>query len=327
MKLLVLLSLLVLAVSGCSSNDDSDPNTDLTPDNPVNDSGQGSTPGTDTNAAVMTVDNHVAVLTNVFAIFSGKLYGDEVLTAPDFSVAPLDKFPDFDFATNQMISQPVDLVCSNGGTVFAIPESEGTDTALGWNFEFDNCQDGIALLDGQITNSIYEAIFITSEGFVRDDQTKIIRLSGSLGGRSAAAGVENSFWDTEDINFTLESGGNALIIEDATTGYRPYELTGLGGRVFFNVPGSSFSGEFRVKAEWTNNEEIKVRVIDDPEPGSDSGLLEITAGSENVILLDADTGDVSTISVTITADGTTSSLLQPWTLWSEDLIFISESEF
>ena len=255
------------------------------------------------------MDNHIDIVANVFAIFSGKLYGDELLTAPDYSDPAYDEWPEIDSDTAELITQPADIVCSNGGTVTVIPETQGfySDNLLSWNFDFDNCQDGIALLDGPLSRAIYEAIHITSTRFVRDDQSNVVRFSGSLVGRSGSG----RYWTTTDMNFTLESSASFLVIEDSTTAFFPDNLT----------------GEFKVQADWTDGQKITVRILDDLKPNNDTGELELSAGPGNILLLDADTGDNGTVDVTITENGTTSTVTQPWALWSDNLLFNSVSGY
>lgn len=298
MKLLILTPLLLLAISSCSSSND-EPGSDLLSD-PVS-----PEPGT----AVITMDNHVVIVANVLAVFSGKLYGDAVFAVPDYSDPAYDLWPVVDPDTAELITQPADIVCSNGGTATVVPETQGffLDNLLTWNFEFENCQDGIALLDGQLSRGIYEAIHLTSTGFVRDEQTRVVRYSGSLVGRSG----NGRHWTTTGMDFTLESTDSSLVIENSTTEFFPDVL----------------SGEFKVQADWTGGQAITVRIPGDLTPGNDTGELELSAGPDNVLVLDANTGDNDTVNVTIRADGITSTVTQPWALWSDNLLFNSASGY
>ncbi|ASJ72419.1 hypothetical protein [Granulosicoccus antarcticus] len=267
----------------------------------------------ETGVPVITTDNHVELVSNVLAIFSGKLYGDDILTAPDYTNPAFEYWPEFSYATNELISEPLDIVCSNGGTVSLVPETEGVDTLLFWNFGFENCQDGITMLDGQISRGIYESIVIDSTGFRRDDQTEVLQYSGYLSGRSL------EHWYTTDMNFSLESANHSLIVKDSTAG--------------FDFNSTTISGQFTVQADWTGDDIIAVKVLETPSPfdtlspDDNKGKLELSAGPDNRLVLNADTGDVNTVDITITADGTTSTFTQPWSLWSDSLTFNSVSGY
>lgn len=298
MKLLILILLPLLAISSCnSSNDES--GSDLLAD-PV---------FPDPATAVITMDNHVEIVANIIAIFSGRLYGDAVFAMPDYSDPAYDLWPVVDPDTAALITQPADIVCSNGGTAAVVPETQGffIDNLLTWNFDFDRCQDGIALLDGQLSRGIYEALHFTSSGFVRDEQTRVVRFSGSLVGRSG----DGHYWTSTDMDFALESTDSSLVIEDSTTVFVP----------------SVLSGEFKVRADWTGGQEITVSIPGDLEPGNDVGNLELNAGPDNMLVLDANTGDNDTVSVTLRADGMTTTFAQPWALWSDSLSFTSVSGY
>ena len=309
MKLLILTPLLLLMIASCS-NDNNQADSGLQSD-PLSPEGSGLDPApeTESESAVITMDNHVGIVANVLAIFSGKLYGDELLTAPDYSDPAFDSWPEIDSNTAELITQPADRVCSNGGTLTVTPETQGffIDNLLTWNFDFDNCQDGQSLFDGQLSRGIYEAIHLASTGFERDDQTEVLRYSGSLVGRSGSG----RYWTTTDMDFSIESSASAFVIEDSNTTFFPDAL----------------SGDFKVRADWTDNQTVTVRITGELVPGDDSGELELGAGPDNILVLNADTGNSDTVDVTITADGITSTVTQPWALWSDNLLFESVSGY
>lgn len=278
---------------------------------------------------VITMDNHVSLLKNIFAIYSGKLYGDEILTAPDYSDPAYEGAPRLMPNSPELLSQEANIVCSNGGTAHFTPETQGyyKDNLLTWNFVFDNCQDGIALLNGQLKREIYEGLFVSSSGFSRDDQTKAIEYSGKI------SNARDIPWETTKVNINLKYNGFSLVHYNGDI-----EIKNSTTRLRHGWPRIDYlNGKFSVKADWTQDRMLTARVLSnltlDRRVGAgatvpddivlfETGRLELSAGRNNTLLLDADTGDINTVSITITKNGSTSSVIQPWSLWTDSLFYI-----
>ena len=273
---------------------------------------------------VITMDNHVELLGNVFGIFSGDVYLDDLLTAPDHSNPAYAGKPDID-QEGSLVSPPVDIVCSNGGAASFVPESDGLffDSTASWNFAFDNCQDGDRLLDGDLQREIFESISLESSGFTSESQTQLKRFAGSLErtriGRFA-------FLHTEAVSFSLAGPMDALSISEATT------------RLDTDSNFGRMSGSFTVVAGWTDGQPIDVEVteefLQDEDPGLDGrgmkfdiGQIELLAGPDNRLVLSAGTGDLDTVEITVTADGTSETFATSWDPWVERFFFDSESGY
>jgi len=128
------------------------------------------------------------------------------------------------------------------------------------------------------------------------------------------------------MNFSLTGPMNALSISDSTT------------RLDTNRQFGRMSGGFTVSADWTNGQPVAVSVTEefaqDEDPGLEgrgmkfgSGQIELAAGADNRLVLTADTGDLDTVEITITAGGTSETFVTSWEPWSARFYFESESGF
>jgi len=283
-----------------------------------------ASPGAGASEPVITVDNHVELLGNVFAIFSAGLYGDDLLTAPDYSDPFFDGKPEIGDDGNP-ISPPVNIVCGNGGAASFVPENDGLvfDSIAAWNFEFDSCQDGERLLDGDLRREIFESITLASSGFSSESQALLKRFSGTLQ-HTLISG--SAFLYTTDMNFSLTGPMNVLSISDSTT------------RLNTDRQFGRMSGGFTVSADWTNGQPVAVLVTEefaqDEDPGLEgrgmkfeSGRIELVAGADNRLVLTADTGDLDTVEITIAAAGASETFVSSWEPWSARFYFESESGY
>ncbi|ASJ73689.1 hypothetical protein [Granulosicoccus antarcticus] len=324
MKISVLLLATAVFAVGCSSSDDDDiPVSQNDPSIP----GDDGTTDTEqeTIADFITMDNHVELLRNVLSIYSGKLWADEVLIEPDSGDRLVPTGVEYAAdGTGDLISTPVDIVCENGGTVSITPATDGqpADAVTSWDFEFDNCQKGEAVREGQLKREIYESVRFTSADYSNTSQSRQIEFSGDLYYSSFATeradGVGTLI--TEDVDFTYSNNVDNLVITESNVNYYAGTFTGT-------------SGGFHVKANWTNDIELAVSTIDNlllvDSAGViiDQGSFEVRNGDDNVLVFNADTGDVNTVEVSITSDGVTDTVIEPWSLLSDSFRFVTVTGF
>ena len=267
------------------------------------------------STAIITLDNHVELLENIFAIYSGKLYGDELINAPDYSDPTYNGRPLNDVQGN-LISTSADVACSNGGTASFVPEIDSFYHGE-WAFQFDNCQDGASVFDGDLLRGVFESVTIESSGFTHDDQTQTISFSGGVY-------HDNYVWSAFGLNLSLVRSDSYLNINNSTTSFEDSCCTIVSGHM---------SGRFEVRANWTGNQTIIAQVtqtfdllrngtlLDSRITLGNVGELELRVGLDNMLVLDADTGDSATVSVTVVADGVSETVIQDWSLWGDELNF------
>ncbi len=317
------LAVAVLATGCGSSNDYDDSALQEDPGSSLVD--QGST-GTvqEPYVDVITMDNHVDLLRNVFAIYSGKLWADEVLLEPDSENPLVSLAPYYTGGTGDLLSTRVDIVCENGGTVSIIPHTDGSpsDALTSWDFEFENCQEKNAIRDGQLKREIYESVKFMSTGYSNTSQSRKIQFSGDLYYSTFGTERDEGLGQLKTSNtyFTYSNNVDNLIVSVSNANFDAGINLGV-------------SGGFRVRANWTNEHEITVRTIEDlrleGRAGSvfNRGSLEVRYGDENILILDTDTAEVDTVEIKITSGGTTETVIKPWSLWSDSFRFYSVSGF
>ena len=128
---------LVMALSACS---DSEPA--LSTDDTSLSGNPSEIQGDDTATPILSVDNYTAV-----AGYALQFYAERILPGPSFtSPAPQDFSQPQNTVTDPDTGIETDFfTCSNGGTATRTERISKSDL-----FQFDNCQNGDNLLNGQL---------------------------------------------------------------------------------------------------------------------------------------------------------------------------------
>ena len=277
----------------------------------------GTSDGPDTGTvATINVDNHVELLSAIFDLFTGNSYRDEVLMLPGYSDTTVDAENVSPFSVEESI------VCSNGGTATFTPGGPSgfnvRTTSL--TFQFDNCQDGATLLEGELIQTRRQdgLVKIESTGFTAISQSEQIQYSGSA--ESLLRGPFKN-WSTDDVNYRVT---------------KPSTTFELNGSTDFRdgLFSAAMTGSYTIRSAPTGSELLQVRIIDDfifdvlpGTPGFSfddnlsfmTGTLEVVAEDGSQLILSAENGDLRTVSINISNNGDSESLTQPWSLWLNNL--------
>ena len=112
------------------------------------------------------------------------------------------------------------------------------------------------------------------------------------------------------------------------------ELSNVSTEISFSASSAGMSGGFSVRSDTTSNASLHSEVLEEfistlvpNDPGTfywpyETGRLELTAADGSGLMLNADNGDPQSVTIEISSrDGDTESLIQPWSLWNENLRF------
>lgn len=308
-------------------NPDDDPAPDATP-NPDGDSG--------TAGFFLNRDNHVDVLAHVFDVISGRALTPSIIDIPTnpesyatlmSEFVPEPEFPDSDNRTGTIYS------CKNGGTVTQV-FLEDTGNVFR-ELSFDNCLAGGLVLNGDVefdsparSSRHYSALSI----MLATDMQTAIDISGSVD-----TDTRRSLFDEYTTRSTFQFNYTRLTSEGVL--HVSNSLTDLwyGKDIITNSFNASLEASFELGSVELSGTSV---VVETPQPflfESDdmlsddafnavastwnftTGQLRVTTDEESSLLLDANTGNNSTVSITIRNNSGEEVFQQPWSLWRDSL--------
>lgn len=273
----------------------------------------------DAGLDVIRIDNVSTLVAAVFDAYRGVPWSDSAYALPGFSDTP-------ELTPNETRT----IICENGGTATL----RGSTTGYGgYEYQFDNCQDGATLFDGQVDNYAdrYSILNIRGPGITVAGATDTIRFAGHV--RKIQGG--DHLWIEEPVNVqNIATDGTFYAFTGATTEFR----YGVPPRSPWEV--ISLSGSFALTSDRTEGATVRVetpetlgrptgydpqsdQVTDVPEDWAFTyGSLRVTAPDGSGVLLDADNGDETSVRLTLTdSAGATATFDQPWYIWQENLRF------
>lgn len=292
----------IFLLSACSSSSDGQ-----SPD--------GGDSGDTASTPVINRDNHVDLVAFVFDILTGNAYFADIGQLPGWS--------DPTYGGVELPGGPeaVDttVACLNGGTArfeWYAYGSVGFEEYL--DFQFDNCQDDTVVFNGQLRrrNAAYRASNrdVSSDGISIDYPTRQIQFSGSVAEFDDGFRTERS---TANARYRVQEGDTTLVLTDLNTSVSYGFVDGVGG-------------SFTVRSPLTANRALSVdgslQHAEIPSTSAaspyESGAIELVAEDGSELILNAANGDLDSVSVEIIApDGTRETLTQPWSLWSDHLLY------
>ncbi len=268
---------------------------------------------------IINSSNHIELLRHVFDIYSGNAYFSDLATLPDWSDPTYSGLPSGD----PSLREETNITCLNGGVARFVP-SYSVFPPLSWEFEFDDCQDDVAVLDGQLFREYQfsnagSGYYVISSGLSINSQSRRLWYSGSVeeghGGFTTSRRASNVDFDVSDDLSLLE-------------------LSNVSTEISFSASSAGMSGGFSVRSDTTSNASLHSEVLEEfistlvpNDPGTfywpyETGRLELTAADGSGLMLNADNGDPQSVTIEISSrDGDTESLIQPWSLWNENLRF------
>lgn len=317
-------------------NDAQSPNDTQVSDDPAPDNTPNPDDDSVTAGFFLNRDNHVEVLAHVFDVISGRALTPSIIDVPInpesyatfmSEFVPDSEFPESDSRTGSIYS------CGNGGTVTQIFLQDTGNIFR--ELSFDNCLAGSLVLDGDMSfgspsrsAQTYNALSI----MLATDMQTTIDISGSV-----ETDTRRSLFDeyttrsTTQFEYTRVTTDGILQVSNSRT-----DLW-YGKDIVTNTFNASLEASFELGSAAFSGKSVAVETL---QPFSfvsadmlsndafntvastwnfTTGQLSITIGDESSLLLDANTEDDSTVSITIRNSSGEEVFQQPWSLWRDSL--------
>ena len=282
------------------------------------------------DARVIAPDTYVDVLGYAFEIYTGKRFRDEILALPGYPVETLDYTPP------GLESDPtarVSIACDNGGTASLAETVTGSrQLTRTREWDFDDCQTGTAVRDGDLVRRNFGNVGLESSGIEVVDGPRTVRFAGGLGYKSMSNrdGGPSRNYALGRARWTVE-GEAPVSLQNANFSY-VYVLGNSGFQI---------DGGFRIASPFTAGRELAV-FADEPlgyggvpgngelYPSEDErvdgvrfsvGRLRVTDPNGDSITVVADNGDSATADIEVVSGGVTERFVEPWSTWGEALDF------
>jgi len=259
-----------------------------------------------------------------FDVIAGEGYAEETLALGDLPRELGLDIPDTG-ATRSIT--PRTLVCDNGGTAVYGLQDLATSASRFERHEFDACQLDTTTFDGTLLRSISKAseevVEVGGIDLVIDRQDRVFELDGTVSfvpvrgltepGRRFAFTGESLNYSLPDGTLELGSGssggGNDIVLTCGQLALR--DSGGSGEDRFTEVEVQQASGSFSLRSPATDGKTLSVAqsgefvrfVSGGPSVRSEAfitGALSIRAEDGSELVMDADNGDPSTYTVTVT---------------------------
>lgn len=333
-----LLSTSSLWLSACSDEPNStietvDSDTQLPTDPPNDDSTSNMetvSPANDFDVAdsIISADKHIELINYLFDIQTGERYAADLLSLPRYSNPD---YEDVKAATGYGVAEGhgrvENEVCENGGSGRFTAHYQGyNQRTYGWDFEFNNCQDGINIIDGVISRRDDCNQYRSSEGLTISNQNGVTHFKGETDfiGCGYRFGAPHRFYRfTIDEYSTSDSSTNFSLTnaEFSFTNAEEFQRSMVGSYTIISPETNNQILDIQVSFSRSRNQED---AGDNQIWGDNSfatGSMTVTAANGDSLKLNADNGDPSTMSITITSAAGTESFEQPWSLWDNHLEF------
>jgi len=269
---------------------------------------------------VLNNGNYRALISAAFQGFSGQLYNDRLL---QFPYVTNDNSQSCTLGSYNQSVRALD----NGSSVYEF-------TASICRIVLPELGNGDSLNGSIRITSSPTSHTITSEGFrVNENELGTITFRGQI-----STSIENAGQTIETVGFGYNLRADDFIqVAAATTRlFRPFSLTSQIGRI---------EGGYTMTDDRLSDRAIGVRILEPFEYNRDDvvlqgidpdvfqsvevrnsirfarGILRIQAdGDSSLILLDASTGDINTVQVTISNSVGSVQRIESWDQWMDDLV-------
>jgi len=265
------------------------------------------------STTIINQDNYIGMLADALAAFSGENYVAPLNEAVERVYGLLsDAFPDTESGSPTF---PTTYACSNGGTAFF--ENSVLDML------FTDCQIDEIVLDGRL--AIFPSVGTTVSGedlLITTSPEATLLLNGNV----TVPG--NTFYRTFDVNAQVTSPTGTLSLAAVNTQFSFTHLLRccVGSPDFiaefmgtFDFSSSATDGELISAATTTSFFYREARSSHADDWNYRSGVLQLLAEDDSEVILDADTGDDTTVSIRLSSEAGTEKFIQPWSLWQSVL--------
>jgi len=277
---------------------------------------------TDISVSILNEQNANAVILQAFDVFSGRAY-DQRLTSFPYTMAVHDTEIIGDSALRYLSRS-----CQNNGEM-SQAQSSGDDRLVNDSF-YTDCQIGGDTLQGRVV--------LDHADFCCDFQREFrdnFSVSFEPGGVMELSGVYTVFPSltylrkvaVDNFNYRFSYSGGALTVSNATTERSIY---------FSSPPTDEFrariAGSFSMNPPVLNGALVQVQITEDfvnesvaSQLAYERGQMQIISG-DATILLNANTGDMQTVELTITRPTAEPvSRIENWSTWADALSYIPQA--
>ena len=320
-------------------DDTSPPDDPQNPDDDTSPPDNAPNPDDDpvTTGLFLNRDNHVEVLAHVFDVISGRALTPSIIdipTNPELYATFVSEFvpqSDFPEGDNRVGSN---YSCNNGGTVTQIFLEDTGNTFR--ELSFDNCLAGNLVLNGDMnaasparTARHYRSMSIS----FADNMQTTIDVSGSVDTDTSRSLFDEYITrSTMEFDYRRTSVDGVLAVSNSQTDfwYGPHVVSSSFDAFLeagFELESTAFSGksvtvETLQAFSFATAEMLTEDAIN--TIGSSwnfsTGQIRITTDDGSSLLLDANTGDDTTVSITLDNDSGEEVFQQPWSLWRGNLV-------
>ena len=280
------------------------------------------------DAPVITPDTYVDVLAHAFEIYTGKRFGADILALPGYPVETLDYAPP---GLDSDGTVTVSATCGNGGTLVLEETVTGArQLTRTRDYDFDDCQDGAAVYDGELTSRDFGNVGLESTGLDVVDGPRTVRFSGALGYMpfSNRDGGPNRSYGMDGVDYSVAGESPAALTEAS------FAWSFVNGSFGFGIDGG-----YRIASPFTAGRELVVATVEpldfalfeDPAFQADetrpesvrfaTGTLVIEDSNGDSLRLVAANGDPLSADVEVVSGGVTERFVQPWSTWANELEF------
>jgi len=267
-----------------------------------------------TAGAILSTDNYTDIVGYALTFFANEQFPEPAFRGPDpqdFS-NPLSSTID-----SQTGLEMTTYVCTNGGTATRTDREADIDL-----FEFINCQYNDSLLDGQMGysfgkyGSTREFIGLTSE----NNGTSIHEATGYLANYLGAPCSHDE--RTRAVSsYTITQGDQVFKIKDWNSEFEREKYVNVEycGESDYVVIGGGFS----IQSVDTGNNELRVDATETITGKADNptaGVVTITATDDSSITIDFNSGDDTTVVVSISNSQGINTFVEPLASWVGQLL-------
>lgn len=270
----------------------------------------------------VNIANYNDILNYVFSLYTGDVYNRLIRTGYDFFHANDATEVTYPNAMDGSLSDRL-YECINGGHVTVRSLITGSGADQDFDMRYTNCEWNALLYDGHLfynlnpysqNNWTYEDFTITLSNGTR------IAINGTAQ-RNYLAGKVFTFnvWSTDIEHFESGAFEGATVLRNVNTEFA------YGDE--FGTDRAWLKGSFQTRAPQTGNKPITVFTLVDfvNDEGQDRsfpiGTLKIEAADGSALTLNADNGDIATVSITVAAEGEEHTFTETWNRWRDALTF------
>ncbi|MGQ7847398.1 hypothetical protein ACUNV4_23105 [Granulosicoccus sp. 3-233] len=290
-------------------------------DYPSPDVWDGDLPGV-AGERVITSDNYSDIIAYVFSIVSGSAYGPAMLDLPSTDDNPIDSHFDV-LGTYPLAGVITEESCDNQGLARFIGIDWGVrQITNGWDREFGECQQGDATYQGQHMQLNRGNRLNLSNGFVTSYNGKSAGFAGTVHYKhtSDRDGGPGTYYLLSDVTYSTTGTEDPVLIDDANVEY--LVTYGRAQELRADLTITSATTAWQPLSVLVDDDMIRDDIFESTGYDYfDRGTLTITGADGSVINLDADTGDISTVQVSVSNDVEELEIELPWSTWSEQLEF------